>query len=46
MIVPYLRGYGKTRFLSSETFRNGQPSALAVNSTVGGPVFCRLFGTC
>jgi pimeloyl-ACP methyl ester carboxylesterase len=27
--VPYLRGYGTTRFLSSETFRNGQPSALA-----------------
>ena len=30
-IVPYLRGYGTTRFLSSETFRNGQPSALAVD---------------
>ncbi|MFY9551813.1 MAG: alpha/beta hydrolase [Thermoanaerobaculia bacterium] len=29
VIVPYLRGYGTTRFLSSETFRNGQPSALA-----------------
>src|SRR6266513_2004136 len=26
VIVPYLRGYGSTRFLSSETFRNGQPS--------------------
>ena len=25
VIVPYLRGYGTTRFLSSETFRNGQP---------------------
>src|SRR5438067_6839023 len=25
-IVPYLRGYGTTRFLSSETFRNGQQS--------------------
>ena len=24
VIVPYLRGYGATRFLSSETFRNGQ----------------------
>ncbi len=23
VIVPYLRGYGTTRFLSSETFRNG-----------------------
>ena len=32
MIVPYLRGYGTTRFLSSETFRNGQPSALAVDT--------------
>ena len=31
MIVPYLRGYGTTRFLSSETVRNGQPSALAVD---------------
>ncbi len=29
VIVPYLRGYGTTRFLSSETFRNGQPSAIA-----------------
>ena len=24
VIVPYLRGYGTTRFLSNETFRNGQ----------------------
>lgn len=31
VIVPYLRGYGTTRFLSSETFRNGQPSALALD---------------
>src|SRR5436190_13379448 len=31
VIVPYLRGYGPTRFLSSETFRNGQPSAIAVD---------------
>jgi len=31
VIVPYLRGYGTTRFLSSETFRNGQPSVLAVD---------------
>ena len=29
VIVPYLRGYGTTRFLSSETFRNGQPAAIA-----------------
>ncbi len=29
VIVPYLRGYGTTRFLSSETFRNGQPAAVA-----------------
>jgi pimeloyl-ACP methyl ester carboxylesterase len=29
VIVPYLRGYGSTRFLSTDTFRNGQPSALA-----------------
>ena len=31
VIVPYLRGYGTTRFLSTETFRNGQPSAIAVD---------------
>lgn len=31
VIVPYLRGYGSTRFLSSETFRNGQPTALALD---------------
>ncbi|HMF09304.1 MAG TPA: alpha/beta hydrolase [Thermoanaerobaculia bacterium] len=33
VIVPYLRGYGPTRFLSSDTFRNGQPAALAVDIT-------------
>ena len=32
VIVPYLRGYGTTRFLSDETLRNGQPSALALDS--------------
>ncbi|MCI0429876.1 MAG: alpha/beta hydrolase [Rhodospirillales bacterium] len=31
VIVPYLRGYGTTRFLSSETLRNAQPSALAAD---------------
>jgi pimeloyl-ACP methyl ester carboxylesterase len=31
VIVPYLRGYGTTRFLSDETIRNGQQSALAVD---------------
>jgi pimeloyl-ACP methyl ester carboxylesterase len=31
VLVPYLRGYGATRFLSSDAFRNGQPSALAVD---------------
>jgi pimeloyl-ACP methyl ester carboxylesterase len=31
VIVPYLRGYGTTRFLSDTTVRNGQPSALAVD---------------
>jgi pimeloyl-ACP methyl ester carboxylesterase len=29
VIVPYLRGYGSTRFLSADTVRNGQPSAVA-----------------
>ena len=32
VVVPYLRGYGSTRFLSAETFRNGQPSALALDT--------------
>jgi pimeloyl-ACP methyl ester carboxylesterase len=31
VVVPYLRGYGTTRFLSEGTFRNGQQSALAVD---------------
>jgi pimeloyl-ACP methyl ester carboxylesterase len=31
VIVPYLRGYGPTRFLSSETVRNGQQSVVAVD---------------
>ena len=31
VIVPYLRGYGPTRFLSQDTMRNGQPSAVAVD---------------
>jgi pimeloyl-ACP methyl ester carboxylesterase len=29
VIVPYLRGYGSTRFLAGDTVRNGQPAALA-----------------
>src|SRR6202140_1064088 len=31
VIVPYVRGCGTTRFLSSETVRNGQPSAVAAD---------------
>jgi pimeloyl-ACP methyl ester carboxylesterase len=31
VIVPYLRGYGTTRFLSNETPRNGQQAVLAVD---------------
>jgi pimeloyl-ACP methyl ester carboxylesterase len=31
VIVPYLRGYGTTRFLSSETARNGQQAVVAVD---------------
>jgi len=34
VIIPYLRGFGSTRFLSSQTLRNGQQSALAVDSIV------------
>ena len=32
VIVPYLRGYGTTRFLSSNTFRNGEQSLVAHDS--------------
>jgi pimeloyl-ACP methyl ester carboxylesterase len=32
VIVPYVRGCGTTRFLSSAAVRNGQPSALAVDT--------------
>ena len=32
VIVPYLRGYGTTRFLSDNTVRNGQQAALAVDT--------------
>jgi len=32
VIVPYLRGYGTTRFLSNETFRNGEPAAVAADT--------------
>ncbi|WP_159010349.1 alpha/beta hydrolase [Bradyrhizobium sp. S69] len=31
VIVPHLRGYGTTRFLSSETVRNGQQGVVAVD---------------
>jgi pimeloyl-ACP methyl ester carboxylesterase len=31
VVVPYLRGHGSTRFLSEDTVRNGQQSALAVD---------------
>ena len=31
VIVPYLRGYGTTRFLSSETMRNAQQSAVGLD---------------
>jgi pimeloyl-ACP methyl ester carboxylesterase len=31
VIVPYLRGYGTTRFLSADTFRNGQQSVVALD---------------
>jgi pimeloyl-ACP methyl ester carboxylesterase len=31
VIVPYLRGYGTTRFLSSDTLRNGQQSVIALD---------------
>jgi pimeloyl-ACP methyl ester carboxylesterase len=33
VIVPYLRGYGTTNFLSSSTFRNAQQSAVGLDIT-------------
>jgi pimeloyl-ACP methyl ester carboxylesterase len=32
VIVPYLRGYGSTRFLASDAVRNGQQAALALDA--------------
>ncbi len=32
VIVPHLRGYGSTRFLSDETLRNGEQAALAADA--------------
>ncbi len=32
VIVPYLRGFGTTRFLSEETVRNGEQAALALDA--------------
>jgi len=32
VVVPYLRGYGSTRFLSEDTVRNGQQSVVAVDA--------------
>jgi pimeloyl-ACP methyl ester carboxylesterase len=31
VIIPYLRGYGTTRFLSDDTIRNGEQAAIAVD---------------
>lgn len=33
VIVPYLRGYGTTKFLSSTTFRNAEQAAVALDVT-------------
>ena len=33
VIVPYLRGFGTTRFLSDATVRNGEQAALAIDTT-------------
>src|SRR5262245_19768964 len=32
VIVPYVRGYGTTRFLSNDTVRNGQQSVVALDT--------------
>lgn len=31
VIIPFVRGFGTTRFLSSDTMRNGQPAAVAAD---------------
>ena len=31
VLVPYVRGYGTTRFLASDSLRNGQPAAVALD---------------
>jgi pimeloyl-ACP methyl ester carboxylesterase len=33
VLVPFIRGYGTTRFLSDATVRNGEPAAIAVDTT-------------
>jgi pimeloyl-ACP methyl ester carboxylesterase len=33
VVVPFVRGYGSTRFLSDDTLRNAQPAALATDVT-------------
>ncbi len=37
VVVPFVRGYGTTRFLSDNTLRNGQQAALAADVIVGSP---------
>src|SRR5436305_2864799 len=32
VLIPYLRGYGSTRFLSGDSVRNGQPAAVALDT--------------
>lgn len=32
VLIPYLRGFGATRFLSADTMRNGQPAAVAADT--------------
>src|SRR5260370_22148575 len=32
VLIPYLRGYGETRFLSADTPRNAQPAAVVTDS--------------
>jgi pimeloyl-ACP methyl ester carboxylesterase len=31
VVIPYLRGYGSTRFRAASTFRNGQPTVVALD---------------
>jgi pimeloyl-ACP methyl ester carboxylesterase len=49
VVIPYLRGYGSTRFLSADTVRNGEQAALALDAIAfldALEVDCAIFAGC